>query len=43
LATRPSRRALLVCNERSPRMHDGVEVLPWRDFLTRLWGGQIVS
>jgi len=37
------RRALMVCNERSPRMHDGVEVLPWRDFLARLWGGQILA
>jgi predicted AAA+ superfamily ATPase len=37
------RRALMVCNERSPRVHDGVDVLPWRDFLARLWGGQILS
>jgi uncharacterized protein len=37
------RRALMVCNERSPRVHDGVDVLPWREFLARLWGGQILS
>jgi predicted AAA+ superfamily ATPase len=27
------RRAILVCDERSPRIHHGVEVLPWREFL----------
>jgi hypothetical protein len=37
------RLALMVCNERSPRVHDGVGVLPWRDFLARLWGGQILA
>ena len=37
------RRALVVCNERAPRVHEGIEVLPWRDFLARLWGGRIVA
>jgi predicted AAA+ superfamily ATPase len=37
------RRAILVCNERSPRVHDGVDVLPWREFLARLWGGDILG
>ena len=36
------RRALLVCNEREPRVVEGIEVLPWRDFLSRLWGGGIL-
>lgn len=36
------RRAILVCNERVPRLHDGVEVLPWREFLARLWAGDII-
>jgi len=36
------RKAIVVCNERSPRIHDGIDVLPWRDFLARLWAGQIV-
>jgi hypothetical protein len=43
LAACPSWRALMVCNERSPRVHDGMEVLPWRDFLARLWDGRILS
>jgi uncharacterized protein len=37
------RRALVVCNERSPRVHAGIEVLPWRVFLGRLWSGDILS
>lgn len=37
------RRAILVCNERSPRVHDGVDVLPWREFLARLWSGGILG
>jgi predicted AAA+ superfamily ATPase len=37
------RRTILVCNERRARLHDGVEVLPWRRFLEMLWAGEIVS
>jgi predicted AAA+ superfamily ATPase len=37
------RRAVMVCNERRPRVHAGIEVLPWRVFLGRLWSGEIVS
>ncbi len=37
------RRALLVCNERAPRVVEGIEVLPWREFLARLWAGKIVA
>ncbi len=37
------RRAVLVCNERVPRLVEGIEVLPWREFLARLWGGRILS
>ncbi len=37
------RRAILVCNERAPRLVEGMEVLPWREFLARLWGGQILT
>jgi predicted AAA+ superfamily ATPase len=36
------RRAVVVCNERAPRVHEGIELLPWRDFLASLWGGGIV-
>lgn len=37
------RHAILVCNEKAPRLVEGIEVLPWRDFLARLWGGQILT
>jgi len=37
------RHAILVCNERAPRLVEGIEVLPWREFLARLWGGRVLS
>jgi predicted AAA+ superfamily ATPase len=37
------RRAILVCNERAPRLVEGIEVLPWREFLNRLWAGRVLS
>lgn len=36
------RHPLLVCTEKQPRVVDGVEVLPWRVFLDRLWDGDLV-
>jgi predicted AAA+ superfamily ATPase len=36
------RRALLVCNEPAPRVVDGVQILPWREFLARLWAGDVL-
>jgi uncharacterized protein len=41
-ANRP-RRAILVCNERAPRLVEAIEVLPWREFLGRLWGGRVLK
>jgi predicted AAA+ superfamily ATPase len=40
---RRPRRAVVVCNEPVPRVHEGIEVLPWREFLARLWAGKIVG
>jgi len=37
------RKAFIVCNERNPRVHEDIQVLPWRDFLKRLWSGTIIS
>ena len=37
------RAAMVVCNERLPRVHEGIDVLPWREFLARLWGGAILG
>jgi predicted AAA+ superfamily ATPase len=37
------RKAIVVCNEQSERIHDGIEVLPWRSFLTKLWNGDVLG
>ena len=37
------RKAIVVCNEPVPRVHEGIDVLPWREFLARLWAGKVVS
>jgi predicted AAA+ superfamily ATPase len=37
------KKSLLVCNERSPRVHEGIQILPWRDFLSMLWDGTVIS
>jgi predicted AAA+ superfamily ATPase len=37
------RHAILVCNERAPRIVEGIEILPWREFLERLWAGRLLS
>ena len=37
------RRSILVCNESAPRVHEGIEVRPWRDFLARLWSGSVIG
>ena len=37
------RHALLVCNEVAPRRtSDGIRILPWREFLDRLWSGEVL-
>ena len=38
------RHAIVVCNEPAPRrIATGIWVLPWRNFLERLWDGQVVA
>jgi len=37
------KKALIVCNERAPRIHEGIQILSWRDFLSMLWDGRIIS
>jgi predicted AAA+ superfamily ATPase len=36
-------QALVVCNERLPRVHEGIRILPWREFLKMLWEGDLIS
>lgn len=35
------KRSILVSLEPRPRLVDGVEILPWREFLARLWGNAL--
>ena len=38
----PVKHCIVVCLEREPRwIHQKIEVLPWRLFLERLWGGRL--
>ena len=37
------KKALVVCNERRPRVHEDIHVQPWRNFLAMLWGGLVIS
>ena len=36
-------KAFVVCNERLPRVHEGIRILPWREFLKMLWAGAVIS
>jgi len=36
-------RAFVVCNERVPRVHEEIRIVPWRDFLKMLWNGEVIS
>ncbi len=36
------RMAVVVCNEREPRVHGKIRIMPWRAFLHALWTGEII-
>jgi hypothetical protein len=36
-------KAFLVCNERRQRLHDKITIIPWSDFLSKLWDGEILA
>jgi predicted AAA+ superfamily ATPase len=36
-------KAFVVCNERLPRVHEGIRILPWPEFLTMLWNSAVIS
>jgi len=36
-------RYYLICREDRPRRVDGIDILPWREFLERLWSGAIAA
>jgi predicted AAA+ superfamily ATPase len=37
------KKAFLVCNERRQRLHDKITIIPWSDFLSKLWDGEILA
>ena len=36
------RHRIVVCNEPVERMVDGITIMPWRSFVSRLWAGELV-
>jgi len=38
----PLKRRILVCLEPRARHVDGVDILPYRDFCTALWAGELM-
>lgn len=36
-------KAFLVCNEARARIHASIPILPWREFLSALWGGSVLA
>jgi predicted AAA+ superfamily ATPase len=36
------KKSIIVCNEAMPRILDGIDILPWREFLYRLWANEII-
>jgi predicted AAA+ superfamily ATPase len=42
VAERSPRKCIVVCNEDHPRQHDQITLLPWREFLKRLWEGDVI-
>ncbi len=36
------RNAIVVCTERTARIHEGIKIMPWRAFLADLWQGKIL-
>lgn len=37
------KEAFLVCQEKTERVHKKVRIIPWQNFLEKLWAGKIVS
>ncbi|MBI3013246.1 MAG: ATP-binding protein [Elusimicrobia bacterium] len=36
------KKAIIVCNEKEPRNHRSIHIMPWRIFLSNLWGDAII-
>ena len=36
-------KAILVCNEKEPRVHGAIRIMSWQAFLSALWKGEIIG
>ena len=36
------RKGLVVCNEKTKRVHGNIILIPWRMFLDDLWEGKVI-
>ena len=36
------KQAIVVCNEKEERLHNGIKIMPWRLFLQKLWQDEII-
>lgn len=36
------KRSIVICNEKEERLHGKIEILPWENFLDKLWKGDIL-
>ncbi|MFY8020585.1 MAG: ATP-binding protein [Bacteroidia bacterium] len=37
-----TKQMILVCNESYPRLMDNILILPWKNFLEKLWSGEVI-
>jgi predicted AAA+ superfamily ATPase len=37
------KRSIIVCTEPLPRLHKGIQILPWQFFLQQLWAGELIA
>jgi len=35
--------SIIVCNEREERISGKIKIMPWKEFLKKLWNGTIIS
>ncbi len=39
----PNSKTIVVCNERTERIHEHIRIIPYRKFLSELWEGKIIK
>ncbi len=36
------KKSFVVCNEKQPRLHGKIRLMPWKEFLESLWAGKVI-